>query len=215
MTNSEKDLAIRDQVLSRLYLYVVISISSTYVLGALFYADKFHFWQHALSELGTTRILTGTPNTISAILVALGMFITGWLLLTIACIYQNQPNFMNRRLKSILFNIAGTGSFIAIFPNDHFHVLHSIGTGMMIGPIFIIELVMLWERKLFIGLTKVYSLSIRLSISVLTYAAAFFRYHDIQQVAQKFCIFNLLLILFNRSKSKMALPGPILTQQSV
>jgi len=215
MTNPEKDYAIRDQVLSRLYLYIVISISSTYVLGALFYADKFHFWQHALSELGTTRTLTGTPNTISAILVALGMSISGWLLLAIAGIYQTQSNVLNHRLKRILLSIAGIGSFIAIFPNDHFHVLHSIGTGMMIGPIFIIELLMLWERKLIIGLTKVYSLSILLSISVLTYAAAFFRYHDIQQVAQKFCIFNLLLILYNRSKSKMALPGPILTQQSV
>lgn len=215
MTKPEMGFAIRDQKLSHLYLYVVISISSTYLLGALFYADKFHFWQHALSELGTTRTLTGTPNTISAFLVALGMFTTGWLLLTIAGMYQAQSNLLNQHLKCFLLYIAGIGSFITIFPNDLFHVLHSIGSGMMIGPIFIIELLMLWERKLVIGITKVYSVSILLSVSILTYAAAFFRYHDIQQVAQKFCIFNLLLILYNRSKSKMALPGPILTQKSV
>ena len=83
MSTPEMEFTIRDQALSHLYLYVVISISSTYLLGALFYADKFNFWQHALSELGTTKTLTGTPNTISAYLVALGIFITGWLLLTV------------------------------------------------------------------------------------------------------------------------------------
>jgi hypothetical protein len=215
MTNPEMDFKIRDQKLSRLYLYVVISISSTYLLGALFYADKFHFWQHALSELGTTRTLTGTPNTISAFLVALGMFTTGWLLLTIAGIYQAQSKVLKQPLKCFLLYIAGIGSFITIFPNDLFHVLHSVGCGMMIGPIFIIELLMLWERKLFIGIKKVYSVSILLSVSVLTYAAAFFRFHDIQQIAQKFCIFNLLVILYNRSKLKMALPEPFLTPHSV
>jgi hypothetical membrane protein len=133
MTNPEMDFTIKDQALSHHYLYMVISIPSTYLLGRLFYADKFHFWQHALSELGRTRTLTGTPNTISAILVALGMFITGWLLLTIAGIYQNQSNFMNHRLKNILLNIAGTRSLITIFLNDLFFVLHSIGSGLIIG----------------------------------------------------------------------------------
>lgn len=214
MSTPEKDFAIRDQALSRLYLYVVISISSTYLLGALFYADKFHFWQHALSELGTTRTLTGTSNTLSALLVTLGMFTTGWLLLAIAGIYQTQTNVLNHRLKCVLLYIAGIGSFISIFPNDLFHVLHSIGSGMMIGPIFINELLMLWERKLVSGITEAYSFSILLSVSVLTYAAAFFRYHDIQQIAQKFCIFNLLVILYKRSKLKMALCKPNLSQQS-
>ncbi len=71
MINPEMGFTIKDQALSHLYLYMVISISSTYLLGRLFYAVKFHFWQHAISELGTTRTLTGTPNTISAFLVVL------------------------------------------------------------------------------------------------------------------------------------------------
>jgi len=133
MTNPEMGFEIRDQALSRLYLFVVISISSTYMLGALLYADKFHFWQHALSELGTTRTLTGTPNTISAFLVTLGMFTTGWLLLAIAGFYQTQSNVLNRRLKCILLYIAGTRSLITIFLNDLFYVLHSIGSGLIIG----------------------------------------------------------------------------------
>jgi len=97
----------------------------------------------------------------------------------------------------------------------HLFVVIIIGRGMMIGPIFIIELLMLWERKLAIGLTKVYSLSILLSVSVLTYGAAFFRYQDIQQIAQKLGIFNLLVILYKRFKLKMALIELNLSQQSV
>ncbi len=71
MTNPEMDFTIKDPALSHLYLYMFINISSTYLLGRLFYADKFHFCQDAISELGPTRTLTGTPKTISAFLVVL------------------------------------------------------------------------------------------------------------------------------------------------
>ena len=201
-----KDSLTRDQQLSDLYRYVVISISLTYLLGAVFYADSFHFWQHALSELGTIRTLLGTPNLLSAFLVGLGMFITGWLLVEIARIYQNHPTIANHYPKSWLSFIAGIGSFVAIFPNDLFHVIHSVGIAMMIGPIFILELIMLWGMKSIVGPIKTYLIITALSASVLTYAAAFFHYNNIQQVSQKFCLFNLLVVLFQRSKFKREYP---------
>ena len=40
MTNPEKDLAIRDQALSRLYLFVVISIGSGLIIGNGFTRTK-------------------------------------------------------------------------------------------------------------------------------------------------------------------------------
>jgi len=203
----KRDSETKDQQLSKLYRYVVISISLTYLLGAVFYADTFHFWQHALSELGTTRPLLGTPNLLSAFLVVLGMFITGWFLVEIALIYQNHHTIANHYPKSWLSCIAGIGSFIAIFPNDLFHVIHSIGIAMMIGPIFFLELIILWEMKSIVGPRKAYLVITVLSASVLTYAAAFFHYNNIQQVSQKFCIFNLLVVLFQRSKFKREYPN--------
>ncbi len=71
MINPEMGFTIKDQALSYHYLYMVISIPSTYLLGRLFYANIFHFWQDAKSEFGTTRTLAGTPNAISAFLVVL------------------------------------------------------------------------------------------------------------------------------------------------
>ncbi|MEJ2447105.1 MAG: hypothetical protein P8Y37_04105 [Anaerolineales bacterium] len=105
------------QKLTKLLRYIVIDITLTYVLAAVFYADAFHFWQHALSELGTTVTLLGTPNLAAMIVITIGMFISGRLLLEAANLYRDNPQFTKSSVKRILFSIASLGSFIIIFPN--------------------------------------------------------------------------------------------------
>ena len=61
--------------LSSLFHYLVFNITITFFLGAIFYADPYHFWEHALSELGTTITIKGTPNLVSCITITLGLFI--------------------------------------------------------------------------------------------------------------------------------------------
>ncbi|MCK4800718.1 MAG: hypothetical protein KAS84_01910 [Anaerolineales bacterium] len=77
-----------DQKISLLYRRVVISILTTYILGGLFYADPFHFWQHTLCEFGTTRALQGNPIIQSPVLFSLGMLITVRFILEIAFFYH-------------------------------------------------------------------------------------------------------------------------------
>jgi len=104
--------------LRRIYRWIVLVITVMYLLGILFYADPFHFWQHALSEIGTTKTLLGTPNLPSALFVMTGMFMTGRLLLGAARIYRNTYFYNKRYLKSSLLYLASLGAFISICPND-------------------------------------------------------------------------------------------------
>ncbi|MEJ2412107.1 MAG: hypothetical protein P8Y34_03805 [Anaerolineales bacterium] len=187
------------QKLTKLLRYIVIDITLTYVLAAVFYADAFHFWQHALSELGTTVTLLGTPNLAAMIVITIGMFISGRLLLEAANLYRDNPQFTKSSVKRILFSIASLGSFIIIFPNNLFHAIHSIGSALLIGSVFFIDLLILREQG-----SSHKSLAIQLAagilwMTVLAYAVTYAAGLEIKQAIQKICVINLLVIFYERS----------------
>jgi hypothetical protein len=194
---------------------IVLSISITYLLGALFYADPFNFWEHALSELGTTRTLLGTPNLKAAFFVSVGMIISGGLLFKAGRFTMSHIGFMNNKIKGWFLFAASLGAFIAVFPNNKFHTIHSIGSALMIGPIFLMEVIMLWERKSLLGSIKVNLIIILLAASVLTYAVAFFTDAVIKQASQKICVINLLLVLIEGSHYLHTIGEPSLTPYQV
>ncbi len=185
--------------LARLFRYLVFNITITFLLGAIFYADPFHFWEHALSELGTTITLLGTPNLTSSVIITQGMFINGRLMLEIARIYRQDPSRPYSKLKSGLIYLASLGSFISIFPNNLYHTIHSIGSAFHIGGIFLFDLVLLKEglpsHKPILNTFMIGTLS----LSVFSYAITFFMGLPIKQVTQKICVINLLLILIQGS----------------
>jgi hypothetical protein len=185
---------------------------TTYILGGLFYADPFHFWQHAFSEFGINRTLQGSPNILSAVLFSLGMLITGRFILDIAFFYQSHPLISNHKAKMWLSFMASMGAFLVIFPNNLFHTLHSIGSAMIIGPFFILELIYLWEQKERIGARLVYWITFLLSASVLTYAVTFFANSPIKQVTQKICMIHMFLVLWQMPHYKLIAKETSLTQ---
>ncbi len=206
MASSPKHLIADDQKLRKLFRRVEMSIILTFALGAVFYADDFHIWEHALSEIGTTRTLKGTPNLLATAVIGLGMILTNTYLLEIATLYRKNTSFPHHQNKSIFMYIAGTGALISIFPNNHFHLIHSIGSGMMIGPFFLIELLFLWERRTEIPKFRLCFFTLFLSISVFWYAATFFMHMDIKQIVQKFCVISILFVLHQRSSLPLKVP---------
>lgn len=193
--------------LERLYTALILSIIGTYGLGALFYADPFIFWEHALSELGTTVTLLHTPNLKAAVFVSLGMFTTAGLLLELAKIHHQTPNLHYHTQKSLLLGTASAGALIAIFPNNLFHLVHSIGCGMLIGSIYILELILIEENNQSIGPINPIMITSLISLLVVYYTAAFFFDTPAKQPSQKLCLIGLLLILYSctryRSCAKM------------
>jgi hypothetical protein len=202
-----------DQKLRELFRRIEVFIFLTFTLGAVFYADRFHIWEHALSEISTTRTLQGTPNLLSTAIISLGMILVNAHLLEIAALYRKNADFPHHQVKSILMYMAGMGSLLSIFPNNHFHLIHSIGSGMLIGPFYIINLLFLWERKQEMPRLWWCLLTLILSITVLWYAGTFFMNMDIKQIAQKFCVVSILFILHQRASSPIEIPESHLTHR--
>ena len=202
-----------DLKLARLFRYLAINIIGTYLLGAVFYADAFHFWEHAFSELGTTITLLGTPNLTSSLIMTTGMFINGRLMLEIARIYRLDSTQPHAQVKSGLMYIASLGAFISIFPNNLYHTLHSYGSAFSIGSIFFFDLILLKEglasqkKSLFAFLIGL------LSLSVFSYAIPYFLELPIKQATQKICIINLLLVLIQGSPQPIQLASPLATHR--
>lgn len=186
--------------MGKLYRYLGLSFVGTYFLGAVFYADPFHFWEHALSELGTTVTLLGKNNLEASLMVTLGTFINGRLMVEIARLYRQNPSQSHGLLKSNLMYTASLGSFISIFPNNLFHTIHSIGSGLLIGSVFFFDLTLLWES---VGTHKALVTAFLvgiLSLSVLAYAVTYFLGLPIKQATQKICIINLVWIFLESSR---------------
>ncbi|MGB2963378.1 MAG: hypothetical protein WBB69_05280 [Anaerolineales bacterium] len=215
MAAGGKNSQAAEHKLAKLYRSIVLSIALTYLSGAIFYADPFNFWELALSELGTTTTLTGTPNLRAALFVSLGMLISGGFLFEAGRFTMSHPTFMHYKVKCWFLYAAGLGALIAIFPNNIVHTIHSLGSAMMIGSVFILEIITLWERKPIMDSLKFNAIIILLSVSVLSYAVAFFSNAYYKQVAQKFCIINLLLVLVEGSHYLDTLSEPFLPQNQV
>lgn len=213
MPAPKKPPELLDLKLARLFRYLAINVIATYLLGAIFYADDFHFWEHAFSELGTTITLNNTPNLASSLIMTTGMFINGRLMLEVARTYQKDPYQPQSQVKSTLMYIASFGAFISIFPNNLFHTIHSLGSAFCIGSIFFFDLLLLWEGLAFQKTTLIYFLIGLLSLSVFSYAIPYFLALPIKQATQKICILNLLLILVQGSPQTTQLTSPFASHQ--
>ena len=213
MPTTKKTADYLDLKLARLFRYLAINIIGTYLLGAIFYADAFHFWEHAFSELGTTVTLIGTPNLTSSLIMTTGMFISGRLMLEIARTYQLNPDQPHPEAKSCFMYIASLGAFISIIPNNLLHTIHSFGSAFSIGSIFLFDLMLLIEGLASHKSTLVYLMIGLLSLSVFSYAIPYFLELPIKQATQKICIINLLLILIQGSPQTPQLTSPFATHR--
>jgi hypothetical protein len=189
-----------DEKLKRLYRWLEWTIILMYLGGALFYADPFHFWQHALSEIGTTRTLLGTPNLASSLIVTTGLFIIGRLLLEVARVYRNNKVYSKRIIKSNLAYCASLGAFISISPNDLLHSIHTFGSATLIGGTFLLTMIMIWDYQDHYGSNKAYLVMAVLTISVIAYAITYFSGLEIKQAVQKICLINMLLTIYQRTR---------------
>ena len=200
MFNQQSNQLDQEIHLRRIYRWIVLDILTMYLVGAFLYADPFHFWSHALSEIGTTKTLLGTPNMPSALIVMSGMFVAARMLLKAARIYLRNNIYPNQYRKAGLLYIASLGAFISISPNDLFHLIHTIGSALLIGSVFLITLLMVWECREIIDPRMAYSIMSSLGITILAYTVTYFSDLEIKQAPQKLCLANLLIVLYQRSR---------------
>ncbi len=184
-----------DPEISKFFFAMCLIIPVSIILALLLYAEPFHLWRNAFSQLGETVTVSGARNVAARLVFSAGWIACGSVMLMIARRYLRNRELRFRAIKGVLALFGGIGFFLAITPNDLNHLLHSIGMGMGVGVMYFFAVILLFELRPRISRWVFFANITLLHAVVLTYAAAFFADSDHKQLAQKFCILGLLLVM--------------------
>jgi hypothetical membrane protein len=184
-----------DHAISRDFFLLFLGLVLTFGIGIFLYREPFQFWEHALSDLGCTVTRAGRPNRISRWVFTIGMMAEGLILLRIRAAYRGEQRFRNQRVKRWLALLGAVGFLISILPNDHFHTLHSVGVGMVVGALYFFALVFHYELRVELSHWQFYLDTALLQVAVFSYAYSFMAGWEIKQFFQKVCLIGVFYIL--------------------
>ena len=119
-----------------------------------------------------------------------------------ANIHRQTPNLHFHTKKSLLLYAASAGALIAIVPNNLNHFMHSVGSALVIGSVFILDLILIEEKTKGFGPIKPILITSLISLLVIFYTASFFFNTPAKQPSQKICLISLLLVLYSCTRYK-------------
>jgi hypothetical protein len=184
-----------DQDISVHFVALVIVLLVTLGLAVLFYAEPFLFWQHAFSDLGSTISKHGLPNSTSMLIYAAGMLFNAGIMFRVSVLYTRSKTLSHSSVKSVLALLASAGFLVSVFPNNLYHILHSIGVGVVLGALYFFTMIFHLELKEAVSRTVfVFNLAL-LQVAVFSYAVAFFLNTDAKQSLQKLCLLGVVFTL--------------------
>jgi len=184
-----------DHKISALFYFLFLILVTSLGLAIVYYAEPFLFWEHAFSDLGNVTTLHGNSNTVSRSIFSIGLIIESIIMFKIGAYYAGNPQFCNHRVKQWLAFIGAVGFLISLYPNDIYHVIHSIGIGMVIGALYLFTMIYHFELRPVVSLRVFYLDLILVQMVIFPYAVAFFVDSVHKQSLQKFCIMGVFFAL--------------------
>jgi hypothetical membrane protein len=181
--------------INRYFNALIILFFSTFGLSMLAFADSFSMQHNALSDLGCTRTPTGEPNTIGFIIFACGLALSSGLLFRISRLFRLDDSIRHHRIKQYLCLMGSLGCLLFIFPYNLNDNVHMIGAAMLVGALWAIGSLNLLEDHQAIGNIRFILWMLLLQGSVLTYAAAFAFDLPFCNIAQKFAVSGLGVVI--------------------
>jgi hypothetical protein len=185
---------------SDVFFALAASTVVSFGCAMIVYAEPFHFFEYALSDLGTSRTVNGFPNQWSYAFFALGMLSGAMCSAELARRYRHTSPEPNRKAKLLFSELATIGYLIAIVPHDLLHIVHSVGAAFMVGSLwmltnlYLVDLAHDGHRRFTIACHVV------LHVAVLIYAALYAGASPLQKVAQKPAVAALIFVLFAVSR---------------
>ncbi len=192
---ADKGIPICNKRTDTLFLLLVVVNIVSMAAGMLLYGEPFNFWKDAISYLGATKTVNGYPNYRSFFIFALGMGLSGFIMMKIAFIFHRNYKINYHGLKRNLALFAGTGFFVIIFPCNINNSIHSAGGALLFGDLWGLTLLFLIEAGKLPGAGHITIYHIILHSTVLAYAFNFVIQSGILQITQKFAVFSLIVIL--------------------
>ena len=159
-----------------------------FIVGALIYGEKFHFWDFAYSYLGMTRTPGGFRNTPSFLVYVAGCLFNSFICFKIS-------NTFTVQLYRILFKMCGAGYLLLMLPCNLIDSFHSMGGALVFGSLWLFSVVSLNGIYKFGKKYKALLYSLLLNFTVLPYAFMYFVKSPYMQIAQKIALLGLILVL--------------------
>ncbi|MBN2601134.1 MAG: hypothetical protein JXR87_03995 [Candidatus Marinimicrobia bacterium] len=181
--------------ISSLFTRLILLIGLTFTLSMILFGGSFSFWNSAFSDLGSTITPDGISNYSSCIIFMIGMVISGIIFFMIGWLFLKNKNIVHHRLKFTFSLMGSLGCFIFIFPHNINNNIHMIGAALFVaavwalGTLFLIESRKIGERERTVILQTI------LQSTVISYAISYFADLSIKNIAQKFAVFGLIIVL--------------------
>ena len=166
-----------------------------FALGMALYGEPFDLWEDPFSELGATLTPNGYENNAAMIVFVGDMIICGILLIIIAAAFGKDSRVPNRGVRVIFASAAAFGAFVATFPHNLFDLQHKLGSGFLVGSVWVLAIAFLVDASKRGSHKYVVFLHCILHGTVLAYAFAFFVDADSKQLFQKLAIAGLSLVI--------------------
>jgi hypothetical protein len=159
-----------------------------FIIGALVYGEKFHFWDFAYSYLGMTLTPGGFGNTPSFLVYVVGCLFNSFICFKIS-------NTVAVQLYRILFKMCGAGYLLLMLPCNLIDSFHSVGGALVFGSLWFFSVVSINDIYKSGKKYKALFYSLLLNGTVLPYAFMYFVKSPYMQIAQKIALLGLILVL--------------------
>lgn len=158
------------------------------VLGMLTYGEKVEFRDHAVSHFGRLYTRGGYPNYLSLLIFALGMTASSMI-----CFHVSRH--LEKPFYQRLFRLCGAGYILLIVPCDLYNPLHALGGAMVVGSLWFFTVYSLHDLYRKIPKVRFFLYQLILQGTVLPYAFLYAAGSPDKQLAQKFALAGLILVL--------------------
>jgi len=123
------------------------------------------------------------------------MVISGIVFFMIGWQFLKDENLVHHQLKFALSLMGGTGCFVFIFPHNINDNIHMIGAALFVAAVWALGTLFLIESRKTGTRERTVLLQTILQGTVITYAVCYFTDLPIKNIAQKFAVIGLIIVL--------------------
>lgn len=165
------------------------------VMAMLLFAERFRFWTYPFSDLGGIKTPGGLPNEKAMIAFSADMISCGVILASVAVATARRPALPHASVRVVFSVVASLGAFVAAFPDDVFSTQHMLGSGLLIGSLWVQALLLCEDVHARAGAPPAIRLHLILHTTILSYAFTYVIGVDIKHLFQKVALAGVFFVL--------------------
>ena len=175
-------------------IFLIILLSGFFI-AALVYNGSFNLWTDPFSRLGASETPEGLENRASMVVFIIVMVLSAIVFGCLTVTFIKDKSVPFRGYRALISIVAAFGACIATFPNNYFLVQHQLGSGFLVGSLWLHAIFFIVDASKVTSKVFTLFLHLLLQSTVLTYAFTFFVGASNRDVVQKFAVIGLALTI--------------------